>query len=76
MPEIATLGKILIVVGISIVVLGIIVLLAPRVPWLGRLPGDILVRRDGVIIYIPIFTCLILSILLTIIANVVVRLIR
>ncbi|MCL5958033.1 MAG: DUF2905 domain-containing protein [Chloroflexi bacterium] len=51
-------------------------LLASRLPGIGRLPGDITIRRDGIVFYFPILSCLILSILLTIIANVVARLMR
>lgn len=58
-------GKILIIVGIGMVLLGGLVLISDRIPWLGKLPGDIYVKRDGFSFYFPITTCIILSILLT-----------
>jgi hypothetical protein len=66
-------GKWLIVAGIGLAVLGGLVLLAARVPFLGRLPGDILVQRDNFTFYFPLVTSILLSILLTIVLNVVLR---
>lgn len=45
--------------------LGIFFLLGPKVPWLGRLPGDIMVERKNFQFYFPLGTCLLLSLLLT-----------
>ena len=66
------LGKLLIGIGSGIVVLGIVLLAADRVPWvaglfgwLGKLPGDLSFKRDNVSIYFPIATSLLLSILLS-----------
>ncbi len=61
------LGKILIIIGLFIIILGIIFLFARRIPWIGRLPGDIVIERKNFNLYIPITTSIILSILLTII---------
>lgn len=61
------LGKILIIIGVFIIILGILFLFAGRIPWIGRLPGDIVIERKNINIYIPITTSIILSILLTII---------
>jgi hypothetical protein len=63
-------GKILIIIGIVLVVVGLIASSRLQIPWLGRLPGDIHFRRDNVQIYIPIVTSILLSILLTIIINI------
>jgi len=46
-----------------------VVLLAARLPWLGRLPGDIVVRRGPVTFYFPLLTCVVLSVVLTIVVN-------
>ena len=62
-------AKLLLVVGSVALVLGALLLLADRVPWLGRLPGDIVVRRGPVTIYFPLLTCVLLSIILTILLN-------
>jgi hypothetical protein len=59
------LGKSLIVVGLLIVVVGVVLLLAGRVPWLGRLPGDIYVQRGNWSFYFPVVTSLVVSVLLT-----------
>ena len=64
------LGRILIVFGIVLVVLGGIFLVAPRVPFLGRLPGDFVLRRDHATIYIPLATCLVLSLVISILVNI------
>ena len=63
------LGRFLVLVGVITVVVGGLLLLAGRVPWLGRLPGDIVVRRGPVTFYFPLVTSLVLSIVLTIIIN-------
>ena len=67
------LGRTLVVLGIALAVLGGIVLLVGTVPGLGRLPGDISIERGNFRIYAPIATCLLLSLLLTIVLNVVAR---
>jgi len=59
---------ILLFVGLVLVAVGLLWLAVPSIPWLGRLPGDVAIERDGVRIYIPITTCLLLSLLLTAIA--------
>ncbi|MCM8750149.1 DUF2905 domain-containing protein [Thermomicrobiaceae bacterium CFH 74404] len=69
MSGIDTLAKAIILMGVALVVIGLLLLLAGRVPYLGRLPGDIIYRRDNVTIYIPLATMLLLSILLTIALN-------
>ena len=63
------IGRFLIVLGVVIVLAGAALLLAGRLPWLGRLPGDIVVRRDHVTFYFPIVTSIVISILLTLILN-------
>jgi hypothetical protein len=65
------LGKILVIVGGIIVILGLIFIFGQHIPFLGKLPGDIFVKRDGFSLYFPIVTLLILSILITIIVNVI-----
>jgi hypothetical protein len=63
------LGRTLIVVGLLIVAVGVVLTLAPRIPWLGRLPGDILVQRERVTFYFPIVTSIVVSIVLTVLLN-------
>jgi len=66
MPEI---GKLLIIVGGLIVVVGVFLSLGLRIPYLGKLPGDISVDRGNVHFYFPIVTGLLLSVVLTILLN-------
>ena len=63
------LGRLLIALGCLAVVLGAALVLAARIPWLGRLPGDIVVRRGPVTFYFPLLTCVVLSVVLTIVVN-------
>jgi hypothetical protein len=66
-------GKIITVLGIVLVVVGIGVQLFPKIPFLGKLPGDIFYSKDGFTFYAPIATSILLSIILTIIANLFLR---
>jgi hypothetical protein len=61
------LGKLLIVFGLLITLAGVVLTLAGRLPWLGRLPGDVYVQRGNWTFYFPIATSLLLSIVLSII---------
>ena len=61
------LGKVLIILGAVIVGIGVLLVVGDKIPWVGRLPGDIIIRKEKITFYFPIVTCLILSILLTII---------
>jgi hypothetical protein len=70
------LGRILIWVGAGVLVLGLLLILASKIPGLGRLPGDLLVKRDNLIVYIPLGTMIVLSLVLTLILNIVIRLRR
>ncbi len=61
------IGKILIVIGIILVIAGLLIFFKVKIPWLGRLPGDIRIEKDGFRLYIPITTCIIISIIITLI---------
>ena len=67
------LGRTLIVLGAGVALVGLVIVLAERVPLLGRLPGDIRIERDGVTVFIPLATMLLVSVVLTIVLNVVGR---
>lgn len=67
------IGKILLIVGSIIIVLGLIFLFSQHIPFLGKLPGDITIKKDGGSFYFPIVTCIIISIVLTIIINIILR---
>ena len=57
-------GWALIIVGVLIAVTGLVWLLAPSIPWLGKLPGDIVIDRENFRFYFPVATCVLLSSLL------------
>lgn len=65
------LGKILLGFGLLLVILGAVLLVAGnlsgKVPWLGRLPGDIYIERGNWKFYFPLATCILISIVLTLI---------
>lgn len=63
----ASLGKTLILFGLVMVALGIMFWAGLSIPWLGRLPGDIYIRRGNFTFYFPLATCILLSILLMLI---------
>ena len=69
--ELSQLGRILVLVGVGILLLGILLVAADRVPLLGRLPGDITVRGDGWTVYAPLATSIVLSVLLTVVLGLV-----
>jgi len=63
------LGKMLILFGIVLVGSGVVLSLAgrlPGLPWLGRLPGDIVIRREHFVFVFPLTTCLVVSVVLSV----------
>lgn len=65
--EPSDLGRLLIVAGGLLAAVGLVVMLAGKVPFLGRLPGDIVYRKGGFTFYFPLVTCLLLSLVLTLV---------
>ncbi|MDX2252658.1 MAG: DUF2905 domain-containing protein [Nitrospira sp.] len=70
--EWTAIGKVLIGIGVAIVVIGMLLVAADRIPglgsavsWLGKLPGDFSYKRDNVSFYFPIATSIVLSIVLS-----------
>jgi len=66
-PDLQPLGRALLVLGVVLVVAGVWVLAGPKVPWLGRLPGDIAIRRDHFSFYFPLTTCLVASVVISLV---------
>jgi len=58
-------GKFVIAAGLLMVALGVVLLLAGKIPWLGRLPGDIVVDSPRVKFYFPLATSLLLSVVVS-----------
>jgi hypothetical protein len=61
------IGKFLIVFGILIIVIGGLLLLSGKIPWIGRLPGDIIIQKKNFTFYFPLATSILLSAILTLI---------
>lgn len=62
------LAKTLLFAGALLVLAGLALLAAPKLPWLGRLPGDIRIEREHFRLYFPLGTCLLLSAVLTLVS--------
>jgi len=62
------LGKTLISIGIVLVVLGLLVSLTGKLPWIGHLPGDIHIQRGRFSFYFPLTTCIVVSIVISLVA--------
>jgi hypothetical protein len=71
MSEHASFGWMLFFMGVVIAGIGLIWILAPGIPWLGRLPGDVRIERGGFRVYFPVVTCLLLSLVATLVVWVV-----
>ena len=67
MMELNGLGRLLIFFGLVLVAFGLLIQLVPKVPGLFRLPGDILIRRDGFTFFFPLTTSLLISLILTLV---------
>jgi hypothetical protein len=63
------IGRLLIVGGVVLAVVGLVLVLAPNIPFLGRLPGDIRVDSGNVKVFAPLGTMLLISLILTIVLN-------
>jgi hypothetical protein len=67
------LARTLILIGGALVALGLLLQLAPHVPVLGKLPGDVRIERDGFVLHFPIATCLLLSAIVTLVMQLIER---
>lgn len=61
------IGKALILLGILLVVVGLIFSFGPKIPWFGHLPGDIYIQRGRFSFYFPLATCLLISLVVTLV---------
>lgn len=67
------IGKFLIVFGIIVVLVGVLLTFSRHIPLLGRLPGDLLWQKGPIKVYFPVATSLLLSVIATVILNLVLR---
>jgi len=58
-------GKFLVVLGVIAIALGALLLISGKIPWIGRLPGDILIQKKNYTIYVPLATSIIISLIIT-----------
>jgi hypothetical protein len=65
-----SMGKMLIILGVVLIVIGLAFTWGPKIPWLGKLPGDISIKKDNFSFYFPITTSIIISIILTILFSI------
>jgi len=61
------IGKTLIITGLVIAAVGAVLMLAGKVPWVGRLPGDIYIRKGNFTFYFPLAMCILFSVFLSLI---------
>jgi hypothetical protein len=72
--ESENVGRMLLLVGLGLAAVGLLFLLGARIPFFGRLPGDISFRWGGGSFFFPIVTCLVLSVVLSLGLNLLPRL--
>ena len=65
MSDLHGLGKLLILFGCMLTLIGVLVLFVGKLPWLGRLPGDILIERKNFSFYFPLATSILISLVLS-----------
>jgi len=69
-------GKFLILAGGFLILFGLLFIFWERIPFLGKLPGDLMIQKGSFRLFIPVVTCIIISLVLTILINIVLRLFR
>jgi hypothetical protein len=69
MDSIDGLGRLLLIGGVMLAVVGLVLIVAPNIPFLGRLPGDIRIDNENVKVFVPLGTMLLLSLILTVVLN-------
>ena len=65
--DVPPFARMLLLAGGLLVACGLVVLVAPKVSWLGRLPGDIAIQREGVSFYLPLTSCVLASLLVSVV---------
>ena len=64
-PDFQAVGRALLILGAICAGLGALLVFSPKVPWLGRLPGDLLIQREHFTFYMPLVTCLLVSVVIS-----------
>lgn len=76
MPGTENLGRMLLILGGFIALVGLLITLGGKIPFLGKLPGDIRIERERFTCTFPLVTSLLISLILTLLLNVLLRLLR
>jgi len=63
------IGKLLLIIGGCIIIMGLVLIFSHHIPFLGKLPGDIIIKKEGFSFYFPVVTFIFISIALTIVIN-------
>lgn len=74
--DLSSIGKLLLLFAVIIGIVGLLLIIMGNVPFLGKLPGDLVIRRGGSTFFFPIVTCIILSVVLTVLINLVLWIFR
>jgi hypothetical protein len=61
------LARVMIIIGVVLIALGLLMLVLPRFPFSGRLPGDILIKKEHLTFYFPLATSIVISIIISLI---------
>lgn len=67
MFDMSSLGKTLVIFGLALVFIGALFMLGGRLPWFGRLPGDIMVQRRNFTFYFPLTTSILISVVISLV---------
>ena len=70
------IGKLLLIFGVIMVALGLFFTLGGKIPFLGKLPGDIFIHKEKYQFYFPLVTCILISVGLTVIVNIILWILR
>lgn len=61
------MGKSLIIIGLLLIVIGVAIAFGPRIPFIGKLPGDIYIKKDNFTFYFPLASSILISVIITLI---------
>jgi hypothetical protein len=73
MTDVPSLGRTLLFLGLALAAAGVVLTVAGRIPFFGRLPGDIAIQRGSWSFYFPVVTCIVVSVVLSLVLNLVAR---
>lgn len=67
MENFSAIGKSILLIGIIIAIIGALIMLSPKIPFIGKLPGDLYYKKKNITIYFPLATSILLSLLISLI---------